>query len=332
MIKKIIPQPFKNIIKKNRLLKRIFLSTNLKRLSVFPSQVEIEVTSLCNARCIHCEYKDLKRPHAHMDMDLYKKIVDECSLYRKYIKELALFWIGEPLLDPTFFEKVKYAKQKGLPLVSTYCNGSLLILDNCQKLIESGLDKIVFGLDGASKETYESMRVGLSYDKVVKGIERLIDLKKKLGVSKPQVETQMVITPYNEHEQDLFKEMWRGKADYAFTRRMHVWSGQTLNKNLTKYSHQLVKEERLSSVPCFYLWKSMIIAQNGKVALCCIDSHVEEEIGNLNNQGIQEIWQGQRLNKIRELHLAGKMDKMPICQRCNFRQIKAYPWWWHNKK
>lgn len=314
-----------------RFLKKIFRFSHLKKLLIFPSQIAIEVTSICNARCKHCEYKDLGRTHAHMKMDLYRKIIDECYDFKKYCKKITLFWMGEPFLDPDFFKKVKYAKEKNFSEVLTYSNGSLLTSVNCQKLIDSKLDRIVFSVDGATKKSYESIRIGLSYDKVVGGIKRLADLKRKLRVKYPQIEIQMILTPFNEHELDLFNKTWKGVADNYYAKKMHVWSGDKIDKSLMDYSHRLEKVKHPRFTPCFYLWKSMIVAQDGRVALCCVDPRIQEQIGDLKKETIYDVWHGDKLNKIRKLHLIGKMDKINLCQRCNFQQIKEYPWWWYDK-
>ena len=75
----------------------------------------------------------------------------------------------------------------------------------------------------------------------------------------------------------------------------------------------------------------MIIAQSGKVALCCVDSRVKEEVGDLNKESVYDVWHGDKLNKIRQLHLDGRMTEIPICKDCNFRHIKGYPWWWYGR-
>jgi len=324
--------PFKKQIKRSQRLKDLLRSIYLKRYLVFPYQVQIESTSLCNSRCLHCEHKDLKRPYASMEMSLYKKIINEIFQYKKYCKRITLSLIGEPLLDPTFFEKVRYAKYKKIPSVSIYCNASLLTADNCKKLINSRLDKVIFSVDGATKESFESVRVGLSYFQVVENIKRLATMKKKLYIKKPLIEVQMVITPFNRNEQELFDRTWKGIADKHFTRKMHVWGGKTLKKEIIDNSRSQTKEQQSLLVPCFYLWKSMIISQSGKVALCCIDAHIHEEIGDLKKQSIYEIWHGKRLGEIRKKHLTGKMNEISLCRQCNFRQTKSYPWWWYDKK
>ena len=327
---KYIPRTLKDKIKRNSFAKQLFRTVKLKRELVFPSRVEIETTSFCNARCNHCEHSTLGRPRAHMEMGLYKKIIDECDQYKKYCKEVFLFWMGEPFLDPNFFEKVKYAKQKNSFKVTSYSNGSLLTSGNCQKLIESGLDSIVFGTDGATKNSYESIRTGLSYDRMVDGIKRLADLKRKLGTKTPHIHVQMVLTPLNYQEVGLFNKTWAGIVDEISIRKLVVWSGDTIDDELMDYSRTLIGERYSQSIPCLFPWSLMVIAQDGKVALCCTDSRVKYELGDLSKESVQQIWRGQKMTQLRETHLAGQMNEIPICNTCNHRQILEYPWWWYS--
>lgn len=334
IIRKFMPKLLKRFLKniRNReFFKKIFKPLYLKKALIFPRQIIIETTSFCNARCLHCEYQKLGRPHAHMEMDLYKKIIDECHRFSRYSKNVSLFWIGEPLLDPLFFERVKYAKQKNPLFVIINSNGSLLTPANCQKIIDSKIDKIIFGVDGATKESFEAIRIGLSYQRVVEGIKRLADLKKELNVKIPKIVVRMTVTPSTAQEIDLFKKTWQGIADAYYAKTMHVWGGDTIDKDLIKYSYQGIKEQHGKFTPCFYLWESMIIAQDGRVALCCVDARVQEKIGDLNKETMYDVWRGKRLNQIRKMHLAGRAAEIPICRKCNFPETKEYPWWWYGK-
>ena len=324
-----IASTLKKAVRANRFIQQRVRTTEVNRLLAFPERVEIESTSFCNGRCRHCEHPSLGRPYAHMDMGLYRRVIDECDQWRKYCKEVFLFWMGEPFMDPEFFDKVRYAKAKNSFVVSSYSNGSMLTPDVCRALVDSGLDKIVFGTDGATRESYESIRVGLSFGRMVEGITRLASLKKQLGVRKPYVHVQMVLTPENAHEEALFRQSWAGVADEVTTRKMVVWGGDTIDDGLMDYSRELVGRGYPPSTPCAFLWRLMVVAQDGRVALCCTDSRVQHEVGDLTTESVRQVWQGQRMRDLREVHVAGRLNDIPICETCNHRQIIPYPWWWY---
>src|SRR5205814_3929156 len=102
-------------------------------------EVRYETTDHCNATCIMCP-RDLHkdgREHGVMDLELFKKSIDE--VVPLGAKRIVLTGFGEPLMDKTLVEKIAYAKSKGL---NTYIisNGSLLSRKYSERLIEAGLD------------------------------------------------------------------------------------------------------------------------------------------------------------------------------------------------
>ena len=40
------------------------------------------------------------------------------------------------------------------------------------------------------------------------------------------------------------------------------------------------------------------------------------EIGNANEQSIEEIWTGEKAQEIRRIHEEGRMDEIDICRGC----------------
>ena len=79
---------------------------------------------------------------------------------------------GEPLLDKLLFKRIDYIKEN-LKNSEVGLNSNAMLMDEekARKICESGLDTISFSVDGASKQTYEYIRVNLNYDVVKKNIE-----------------------------------------------------------------------------------------------------------------------------------------------------------------
>ena len=106
-----------------------------------------------------------------MDFNLYKKFIDEIG---DYVFLILLWDWGEPFLNPSIYEMISYAKQKGIKLVSS-TNGHLFKeKEQADKLIASGLDTIIFAVDGISQETYEPYRQGGSLESVLQGIRTVV--------------------------------------------------------------------------------------------------------------------------------------------------------------
>ena len=59
---------------------------------------------------------------------------------------------------------------------------------------------------------------------------------------------------------------------------------------------------------------------------CCLDEHMENKLGNLGSQSLQEIWQGKTLNEWRIAHIEGRFSESgPLCDRCNWKSAGTYP-------
>jgi len=80
----------------------------------FPEFFLIQTISYCNARCLICPYADTVsiQEQGPMDLDLFKKIIDEASLYQNQVKQIMPYLMNEPLLDKTLVEKINYIHLK----------------------------------------------------------------------------------------------------------------------------------------------------------------------------------------------------------------------------
>ena len=53
---------------------------------------------------------------------------------------------------------------------------------------------------------------------------------------------------------------------------------------------------------------------------------MENKLGNLGSQSLQEIWQGKTLNEWRIAHIEGRFSESgPLCDRCNWKSAGTYP-------
>ena len=77
-------------------------------------------------------------------------------------------------------------------------------------------------------------------------------------------------------------------------------------------------EELVSESPCSYLWERMYVWYDGKCNPCDIDYKSFLQVGTLETNTIQEIWNGNRYSKLRDAHLSGKRKSCLPCNRCSF--------------
>lgn len=136
-----------------------------------PLYVAWQITNECNLACLHC-IEESGPGKAFPDelnegeiFDVLAQLMDEEVPYLSFSG-------GEPMLHPRFFEMVEYVCERGAQL-KIETNGHYLSTENCQRLAELGVKALQVSLDGASRETFNRMRVRGDFDTAVAGIRRL---------------------------------------------------------------------------------------------------------------------------------------------------------------
>ncbi len=280
----------------------------------FPLHLDIESVSACNLKCIMCpwhgeQFKDLNLKGGglgYMKWDLFVKIMDEAAKFK--VPSIKFNYRGEPLLHPKLAEMVRYAKSKGVLEVQFNSNGLTLDEKKARDLIDAGLDRIIISFDGATKETYEKVRVLSNFERVVGNIKRLVEIRDSLGRVKPSVRVQMCVQPENEAEVDQFASMWIDTVNrIAFG----------IKKDPTKIEHGY-------SFPCPQIWQRLMICFDGEVRACCGDWNGEMPLGHFPEQSLESIWHSEFLTKLRETHLAGRDSEIPVCAKCEINKVRTH--------
>src|SRR5262249_6832949 len=160
---------------------------------------------------------------------------------------------------------------------------------------------INISVDAAGKEVFESTRVGLKYDKVIAGVDRILAAREALGRRRPKLILSFVRQNNSEEEQQ-FIATWRARADKIHITDLHNWAG-TLN------------HESDVRFPCYRAWLTFTVLWDGRVALCCADFDGHHILGDLRTGSIAEIWNNTTYRDTRRAHLDhGGPD---VCQACD---------------
>lgn len=135
----------------------------------------VEVSNRCNLRCIMCQAKRTNSKDAYMNYELFKKIIDE--LCDSGLKIITIGSIAEPTMNKDIEEMLKYIQQKKI-ITELITNLSLPLGDDLIATIRK-LDKVTISIDGATKETYEKIRVGASFEKTISNLRKISSSKKE---------------------------------------------------------------------------------------------------------------------------------------------------------
>jgi len=276
----------------------------------FPKMVVVNVSYICNAKCVHCVHtidpssRKVVGDDIFVPDGLFKKLADECGIYGALIR---ITGTGEPLLHPNILALIKYAKQRRCR-VSMITNGSLLSPKKANFLLDCGIDGIEFSIDAMSKVTYENIRRGLKFDKLIANISHLRKMRDELN-SSPNLIASFVEEEANCHERELAESFWVPK--YFDKIQFRVWlqygkMGSPVDRR------NLMKDRE----PCPYPFERINMDSQGAFHLCAFDIDHETNFGNLKHKSVAEIWRCNELDEVRDLLLARRFSEIPICSKC----------------
>ena len=146
----------------------------VRRISRAPLYVAWQITNECNLACLHCIEESgpgkAFRGRA-LRAQTSSRVLDQMiELEVPYLS----FSGGEPMVHPHFFEMVERVCSGGGQL-KIETNGHYLTPENCARLATLGVKAVQVSLDGASRATFNRMRVRGEFDRAVDGMRNLRD-------------------------------------------------------------------------------------------------------------------------------------------------------------
>jgi len=193
-------------------------------------------------------------------------------------------------------------------------NGTLLHQERCEKIIDSGINHLSFSLDAGSVASYKWLTGDENYHQVCRNLETLVALRDKRNANHLSITTHIIGIKELAHEFDAFLKRWSPLVDQAYIRSYGNWAGMVDNNGVSPAEKQSIPHQRY---PCAWLWYATKIEPNGDVSKCFI--HItgdKNPLDNILTQDFISIWQGQAMNRLRELHLQNQYHMADFCQNC----------------
>lgn len=274
----------------------------------FPQSLNIEASARCNSRCTMCPYGKLDTRPAYMCIYKYQSILDEARAAGG-VDTISLSLYGEPLMNPSIVDMVMRAKQT-LPAakIGFFTNGSLLTETLAQDLIDAGLKWITFSVDAVDREKYERIRRGLSWAQVIGNIMKFLHLNEQM---RHPVRTRVHMTVQPETLNDLgeFIRRWSTQegVDEASYLPCDGRGGADRDPALSRHG---------TEGPCYSPFGVANILTDGTFVMCCMDYKPTLPLGNVFDNGIASVWNGEALETIRKCHNDGSKADIPLCSAC----------------
>lgn len=290
----------------------------------YPEHIFLETTSACNLRCKLCPRTSGETLVGHMDLELFKGMVDEAKKYGPRTFCLHLF--GEPLLAPHFIEEIYYIKKvnpQNVIVLTT--NGTLLNEKIARAMIEAPVDKIAVSFMSALKEKYLEITGTDLLSLVEENVKKIVVLKKELNKNKPKIIVRLIQEIHDKHEAEIFKQKWKNQNVLVEVRPAHNYGG-----NVAYGQDRL--DNKKKRWPCYHLWLSPAVHWNGDFSVCCDDYARKAVLGNTNTKTVHELWNAPMLKVWRQAQLKGNFHCPKICENCNVWTMYHDVWFDWQKK
>jgi len=302
-------------------LMRVKIARQIKKDKKGPFNLVIETSNFCNARCLMCPYKTMKRTKRIMDKRTFGKIITRIKREKLPINKVFFSGMGEPLTDPKLIERIAAIKKLDLP-VKLYTNASLLTTEISQKLIDLQVDEINISFNGTNAKEYKKI-MSLDFQKTIKNINNLLRIKKRASSFIPIIQISSIVVGENEKSIRQHLKNWQGKVNSVTVSLAHQWGGGVeIN---SKFKTQNSKFKRI--YPCRSLWHTFVIDSSGNFVICCRDYESKYVLGNIRSHTFTQIWENLTIKRFRYLHLKYSLKELPkMCQKCNFPYQEGVEW------
>jgi MoaA/NifB/PqqE/SkfB family radical SAM enzyme len=312
-----------------------------------PTWINTTNSTVCNLSCSFCPQAYGKGVDWRMEEPIYRRVLEE--LYpAAEIVQLSAF--GEPMMTPRLAEKLDDMDRFGVKL-EMVTNATLMKGEALQRRMAGIMGLLTVSIDGATKATYDSLRIGGDFDEVVGNVraynrarhalpkERqaplhfntilmkrtLPELPAFLRLAK-ELDAQHVtvmhlvrmVAEESVHEEMLDRSPdWKRRTNDALLEAAAVAKELGLSVNLPP-PFALAREPGSAAAPkappirCWFLWQRMYVGPFGEIVPCCLAGIHKN--GNVKQSDFFDEWNNALYREMRRrVH---SDDPYGACKTC----------------
>jgi MoaA/NifB/PqqE/SkfB family radical SAM enzyme len=205
--------------------------------------VAMDITNRCNLRCPMCARTVFPPPASHdLSLEQFRTIGGHC--FHRAVA-LALSCSAEPLLHRGFGEIMQAVTEYRVPFTEVVTNGVLLDEEKIEAMIGARLSRLVVSVDGATAPTYESIRVGASFERLMSNLRLLQRMKQEQGTTLPVLRLNFVMMRRNIEELPALIELATGLGARQVTAQHMALYGEGLPDDEALFWHQELANRQL---------------------------------------------------------------------------------------
>lgn len=320
-------------------------NTQVFSLSKIPKIIHVAVSRTCNINCIMCPINRdvLKDEQKFIEIEAFNRLFKD-ELQFEFLNFVGA---GEVFVCKYFSRIIEYCFEHNFSALGCTTNLQLISKELAEVMVRNGFRQITASIDGCTKETFEYIRKGASFDKFIEIMEYFNILKARHNsLGNPNITFAMVAMNSNIHElPGLVRLADKLNVQNIFVARLHVIKEELLHESLffyqEKYNYYYDKsiavakgiginvvlpdkfgspvKNTMAVRNCKFPFENMYIDVDGIVYPCVCRVYPDINVGNILEQSITEIWNSDKFNEFRAAMFT---DNPPLqCKECTFNVL-----------
>lgn len=284
----------------------------------------------CNLKCRMCGFSDA-RVAAVRKYDMPRALYDSIAqqLFPR-TNILVLSILTEPFMTRDFPDRLEAVRRFAVPSSEIITNGTLMDDRAVGKILDAAITCLTVSIDGGTKEVYEAIRVGASFERVLDHVSLFRRRRAGRGLDLPRLRINHVLSEANiDSFAGFLALVERIRPEKIGVRTVSRMSDAEIQETTDPGFWAKVREARLRLADfcartgiedagylrdtpevidlfdpfgqrhiCRAPWENVAIHANGDVYPCM--AWTRPPAGNLVRQSFDEIWTGTEFASLRE--------------------------------
>lgn len=287
----------------------------------FPTFTQFETGTACNAKCVMCPHPTMKR-RGTAPYSVINKVIREAA---PKSASMCPFLYQEPFLETRLTNILANIKQHNSQCQTVvYSNMNHVPKETIDSILEFDLlDELHISFYGPTEELYTKWQPPLKRADTVANIQQFFTLREQKRKKTPRITLHILNVPE-------ILEKAQGYADVLpYVDCNAVVQFDTFHGAIPDMAGDQTKilGAPAKHTPCQRLWTGLNVHFDGSVVPCCLDFNDEHVLGNVKEQTLEEIWNGEPFYKFRELHKHKRWDEIPMCRNCRVHEYQFSKEW-----
>ena len=271
----------------------------------FPQTVLVELSNVCNHRCVFCAYSKMTRKGKMLGLPLVERLLQEA--YALGAREVGFYSGAEPFTSPDLEACIRLSKSMGYRYIFISTNASLATEPRLTACLDAGLDSLKFSINAGDRETYYRIHGRDDFDTVIERVKFCAAYRKRIG-SGVYLAVSCVVIDHaigsNTGARERLNALLGGVVDEVI-----FYDANNQNCQMIGLAGAGI------TAPCPLPFMQCHISAEGYLRMCCSDYQNYLSLVDLNRVPLAEAWNAKIFQEMRQRHLDNTLEGT-LCYNC----------------